>query len=233
MMCHTLLRADEKLLCDTCLEDLPYTHFLGAEDTEVRRLFKGFLQVVRASSHLYYNAMTDSCRIFFAFKYYNQPKVAVLFGRRMAEELQQTAFFDDIDLVIPVPLHPQKEQDRGYNQSQRLAEGVRDVTGLPINTSAVVRTKNTVSQTGLNPEQRRENVRDAFALLHPEEVAGRHILLLDDVVTTNATLVSCASELLKAPDVRISILTLGFAGSHGVFPHNYVPWWAEALSRGQ
>lgn len=220
--------AHEELICNICLEELPYTHFLGARRSAVRQIFRGYLNVERASSFLYYNAMTDSCRIFFAFKYHDKPEVAVHFGRLMAEELQHTDFFDDIDFVIPIPLHPLKEKKRGYNQSLRLAEGLSEVTGLPINTTAVVRTKNTVSQTGLNHEQRRENVRDAFALLHPEEVAGRHILLLDDVVTTNATLVSCGRELQKAHDVRISILTLGLAGGHHMFPYEYVPWWVEA-----
>lgn len=206
-----------------CLNAMPRTNFLGAHGTIAERLFYGQLPVVHANAHLYYHAMTESCRVFFAFKYNNYPEVAVHFGRIMAEEIVDTDFFNDIDLIIPIPLHPLKERQRGYNQSEKLAEGVAAVTGIAINTSAVVRVKNTLSQTGLTPAQRRENVHNAFALRHPEEVANRHVLIIDDVMTTNATIRSCAETIEAAGGVRFSILTLGIAGSHTLVGYPYVP----------
>lgn len=227
LMCDEMLRPHEACICDLCMQDLCYTRFMGQKDNYVERLFGGRYPIEHANALLYYHAMTDSCRIFFAFKYDGHPEVAVHFGRLMAEELLDTDFYRGIDLIIPVPLHPIREHERGYNQSLMLAQGVAAVTGLPINDTALVRTKNTVSQTGLTPKQRRENVKDAFALLHPEEVAGRHLLLIDDVVTTNATLSACADALVTAPNVRLSILTLGLAGTPTTFPYKYVPWWKQ------
>ncbi len=163
--------------------------------------------------------------IIYHIKYYGHPKLATYLASIYAEELKQKGFFDGIDLIIPLPLHWRRQMKRGYNQSHYIAQGVHQVTNIPVLKNVVKRVKNNSSQTHLNAQQRMENVEDIFRLKHPELIAGHHILLVDDVTTTGATLSSCAQELAKAKDVRISILTLATASSsalpyvQNMYPH--------------
>lgn len=150
----------------------------------------------------------------------------------MAQDLLDTDFFDGIDFIVPVPLHRKKMRQRGYNQSAELAHGIAELTGLPVREDLVSRVVDTPTQTRLTAEERRENVRDAFRLLQPAAVANRHILLVDDVLTTNATILSCAEELVKATGVRISVLTLALAGQHPTGGHEFRAWWHEATPTG-
>ena len=129
-------------------------------------------------------------------------------GRCMAAELLPTGFFEDVDVVIPVPLHPRKQRARGYNQSEWIARGVSAVTGIPIDTESILRKKNTETQTRKSVFERRDNVEGIFELQHPETLAGKHILIVDDVLTTGSTTLACASCLVDVEDIRISILTL-------------------------
>ena len=133
-------------------------------------------------------------------------------GRLMAEELKATSFFDGIDLIVPIPLSRKKKRQRGYNQSDWIAWGISEAIGIPTDTTSVVRTKSNPSQTTLDHRQRRENVRDIFAVRHPESLEGRHILLVDDVITTGATMLSCAEAIARACRVRFSVLSLAWAG---------------------
>jgi ComF family protein len=109
-------------------------------------------------------------------------------------------------------LSRKKERQRGYNQSDWIAWGISEATGIPTDTTSVVRTKSNPSQTTLDHRQRRENVRDIFAVRHPESLEGRHILLVDDVITTGATMLSCAETIARACRVRFSVLSLAWAG---------------------
>ena len=128
-----------------------------------------------------------------------------------AKELQEHHFFDDIDVLIPLPLHWKRQLKRHYNQSHYICQGISEVTGIPVDKHVVKRTKNNPSQTHLNAHQRSENVSGIFQLIHPERIQGKHVLIVDDVTTTGATIASCAKELAKAPDVRISVLTFAVA----------------------
>ena len=128
-----------------------------------------------------------------------------------ANELKEHHFFDGIDCIIPLPLHWRRQLKRHYNQSHYIAQGIHDVTGLPIFKNVVKRVKNNPSQTHLNAQERIDNVKGIFHLKHPEKMEGKHLLLVDDVTTTGSTLASCAQELGKIPDVKISVLTLAVA----------------------
>ena len=129
-------------------------------------------------------------------------------GRYMAAELLSSHFFQGIDVIIPIPLHKKKQQIRGYNQSEWIARGVSAVTGIPIDTESILRKKNTETQTRKSVFERRDNVEGIFELQHPETLAGKHILIVDDVLTTGSTTLACASCLVDVEDIRISILTL-------------------------
>ena len=121
-------------------------------------------------------------------------------------------FFDGIDLIVPVPLHQRKKRLRGYNQSECLARGVSVVTGIPMNTKVVIRSRYTDTQTHKGQYARWENVRNLFACIFPDSLEGKHLLLVDDVLTTGATVVSCADAFRGIPGLRISVLTLALAG---------------------
>ena len=138
-------------------------------------------------------------------------------------------FFDGVDLIVPVPLHKRKEDERGYNQSAEIAYGVSEVTGLPVSTTAVIRGVDTPTQTLLSPEARMKNVSGAFVVARPEEIMGKHILFIDDVLTTGATTISCLKAVSDAPwfagsHTRMSVLTLALAGQHFDGAAGYRPW---------
>ena len=167
---------------------------------------------VEFSSFFHYTPHSPHSRILFELKYHNHPEVGKTMGRMMAEELKATNFFNGIDLIVPIPLSRKKERQRGYNQSDWIAWGISEATGIPTDTTSVVRTKSNPSQTTLDHRQRRENVRDIFAVRHPGNLEGRHILLVDDVITTGATMLSCAEAIARACRVRFSVLSLAWAG---------------------
>lgn len=127
-------------------------------------------------------------------------------------ELMCSHFFDGIDLIVPVPLHQRKKRLRGYNQSECLARGVSVVTGIPMDTKVVIRSRYTDTQTHKGQYARWENVRNLFACIFPDSLEGKHLLLVDDVLTTGATVVSCADAFRGIPGLRISVLTLALAG---------------------
>ena len=130
----------------------------------------------------------------------------------MAEELNEVGFFEGMDMIIPLPLHRNRKRKRGYNQCDFIAEGIKEVTGLPIERDVVLRMVDNTSQTHLLSSERKENVKDIFELKHPETIKGKHLLLVDDVITTGATTISCGKELAKAEGVRISVVSMGYAG---------------------
>lgn len=199
-------------LCPKCLLRLPYINIKGVDANPIERLFWGSVPVVRASASMTYQPGFEADKILHAIKYKNHPLLAVEMGRIMAQEHIRHGFFEGIGAIVPVPLHPKRLHKRGYNQSERLAQGIAEVTGLPI-VELVRRTKDNISQTTLNHDERAENVKGIFAADEAklQTFSGRHILIVDDVITTGATTISCARTLADK-GLRISFLALAFAG---------------------
>lgn len=199
-------------ICPACLLRLPYINIKGVAGNPVERLFWGSTPVERASSMLFYQPGFEAGGLLHAIKYRGRSGLAVTLGRMMAQEHLPHGFFEGVDVIVPVPLHPKRQRQRGYNQSERLAHGVGEITGLPV-VQAVRRTKNNVSQTSLDNSQRADNVRGIFALRPEmaEAVRGKHVLVLDDVITTGATTYNCALPLVGVCE-RMSFLSLAFAG---------------------
>ena len=202
----------EEVLCVRCQADLPRVRTVSFEENDIARIFWGLVPIEKGISFFHYTPHSPHSRILFELKYHNHPEVGKTMGRMMAEELKATNFFNGIDLIVPSPLSRKKERQRGYNQSDWIAWGISEATGIPTDTTSVVRTKSNPSQTTLDHRQRRENVRDIFAVRHPGNLEGRHILLVDDVITTGATMLSCAEAIARACRVRFSVLSLAWAG---------------------
>ncbi|MBR1732242.1 MAG: ComF family protein [Alloprevotella sp.] len=217
-VCGKRLMAGEDCLCTACHFTLPFTQWHGRRGNPAERLFWAKVPVERANAFLRYHPGTDSSHLAHALKYRNRPGIGRVLGRMMAADLQGTDFFDGIDCIVPIPLAKRRQHRRGYNQSEMLARGVAEATGLPLITSAIARIVDNPTQTSLTAQQRAENVQSIFRLRQAEKLADRHVLLIDDVLTTGATLLSCAKEMARASGIRISILTLFVAGRHSEGP---------------
>lgn len=210
-VCGDPLQEGEEGICIKCNMDMPRTNYHTHKDNPVERLFWGKMPLERATSYFFYHKGSDFRRILHQLKYGSRKDLGVVMGRFMAAELVSTDFFRDIDLILPVPLHPRKQKLRGYNQSECIARGISVVTGIPIDTTSVVRNKHTDTQTHKSVYQRWENVDGIFCLNNSKFFAGKHILIIDDVLTTGATITACADAFSKVKGIRISVLTLAVA----------------------
>ncbi len=146
-------------------------------------------------------------------KYLGHPEDGEIMGRMFAGEIKDDGFYEGIDLIVPVPLAKKRMRARGYNQSMEIAQGVSQITGIPVCDDVVIRKTFKSSQTKMNRWQRVDNVEDAFELKKPEKIRGKHLLMVDDVVTTGSTIISCAKEMMKCGEVKFSIISLGFTRS--------------------
>lgn len=218
VVCQRRLQSGERLLCTACVSRLPYTQMRGEAGNPVERVFWHRVPVGRANALLRYIPGSESSKVFMALKYFGKPQIGVAMGRMMAADLLDTGFFSDVDCIVPVPLARSRQRERGYNQSERLALGVSQLTGIPVETRAVRRVVSNPSQTSLSKLERRKNVENIFRVSQPEKLRGRHVLLIDDILTTGSTLLSCAEEMGKAGPRLVSALVLGLTGHHGCGP---------------
>ena len=212
IVCGRTLAKGEECLCTMCNINLPRTDYHLRKDNPVEKMFWGKIPLERATSFFFYRKGSDFRQILHQLKYGGQKGIGAIMGRYMAAELLESGFFEGVDVILPVPLHKKKQQIRGYNQSEWIARGIAAVTGISIDTESVVRRKNTETQTRKSFLERWENVEGIFELNHAESLIGKHILIVDDVLTTGATTVECASCLTDIEGIRISILTLAMAG---------------------
>lgn len=207
--CH--LNRGESGICGTCLFQLPYTdHHLYAENRTSRH-FWGKIPFHAAMSLLYFRKGERVQRIIHHLKYSGRKETGIRLGLLMGKQLRQTSFYMDIELIIPVPLHKIKEKKRGYNQSSCIAEGIAMALNLPVGEKVVSRKTATESQTGKGRYDRQENMQHAFCILNSSAVEGRHVLLVDDVITTGATIEACAAELHKCNIRKLSIIAAACA----------------------
>ena len=207
-LCGCRLAQDEWLVCSRCAGSLPRrADAVSASDNTTLQLVGG--GVCRGGAWVDYSPHSRFSSVVYDMKYSGRPDIAYHLGIIVARELAPTGFFDCIDCIVPLPLHWRRESARGYNQSLEFALGLARVVGLAVERHAVERVRNTPSQTSMTPSQRQKNVAGAFALVRPSRVEGRHVLVVDDIITTGASLTSCISEIVKARDVTVSFLTIG------------------------
>jgi ComF family protein len=209
--CGTHLYYGEKEICTKCLYDLPYTDYhLHAENRVAKQLW-GRLPCNAAMAMLYFKKGTKVQNLIHSLKYKDQVEVGIRLGNLLGERLKLSNQYAGIDLVIPVPLHQKKERLRGYNQSKYIADGVAEALQISVSTSHLLRDKSTESQTKKARYTRYENMQAVFNINNPQDLKGKHILLVDDVITTGATLEACGTSLLNSGVQKLSIAAVAFA----------------------
>lgn len=213
LACGRVLLENEGCVCLACRYNMPLTDFAKRRDNIVKQLFENMLPVESATAMYWFVADTEWQQIIHNFKYHGRWFFAQKMGEWLGEELRDSGNFEGIDLVIPVPLHYRRRLMRGYNQSEQLALGVGRKMGIKCDFRSVFRRSYNESQTSKSSSERWENVEAIFDVRRAERLRGKHILLVDDVLTTGATIASCAEAIIAAckGDVRISIATLALS----------------------
>lgn len=196
-------------ICMRCRLDIPLTNYLNQEENPVKERFAGVVPIEQGSSFMFYAGNSLWRTMVHRFKYGGMWRIAYTMGRWYGAELKASGLYDDVDVIIPIPLHIFKLLKRGYNQSTYLAEGMARSMGISVDTRCSRRTRNNPSQARRRARDRWDNVDDLFRIVHPEHLRGKHILVVDDVLTSGATLTTFLHTLKSAvPDCRISVATL-------------------------
>ena len=209
--CGSDLIDDNNLLCLQCINDLPHTNFEMHANNPVEKIFWGRLPLTAAMSEFYFTKGTLIQTLIHQFKYKSNIDVGLYLGAIMGRSLLNSNRFTTIDALIPLPLNAEKEFKRGYNQATILCNGMAEVMGVPVIKNNVVRNRFTETQTKKHRAERWKNVEGSFEINNPSALRDKHILLVDDVVTTGATLEACGTEILKIEGTKLSIATLAYA----------------------
>lgn len=209
--CGQSLVRGEHMVCLSCYHDLPFTDFHMVDDNPVAKRFWGRVELQSATALLHFQKGNKVQHLVHELKYKDNPDVGVYLGELLGKQLTASPGFNDVDVIVPVPLHWRKQFARGYNQSACFAEGIANVMGVKAEAKLLLRASHTTTQTKKTREERWLNVKDVFELKKPERYANQHILLVDDVITTGATLDACAQKLLAIPGAKISIATIAVA----------------------
>lgn len=204
--CGGGLNKAERDVCTDCLCSLPRTrmHEIEANLVEVR--FFGRVDVSLATSFLFFEKDTVVQKLLHEIKYHDNPQLAVRLGLMFGTELKGGRF-ESVDVIVPVPLHEKRLKERGYNQSEQIANGIAKALGKPVALNVLARTKGNETQTKKGAYERWENVRGIFSLMDAELVKGKHVLLVDDVLTTGATIEACV-EVLASAEASVSVATI-------------------------
>ena len=211
--CGTPLFKWEKLVCTRCRSLLPKTGYELNEDNPLARLFYGRVRLQAVTACFFFSKEGKVQHLIHELKYKGNSDAGVFLGQELGKTIQGAPLFQGVDYLIPVPLHPKREKERGYNQSMMIAQGISEVTGVPIGDRFLFRSVNTATQTHKSKEERWENVKDIFELRHAERLEGKYVLLVDDVLTTGATLEACALKLSQVSGITISCATAACAGN--------------------
>lgn len=209
--CDRNAPAEHHAFCVHCMIDLPFTTHLLAKDNLLALRFKGRQDLQFAGSIFEMYKKSQIATIIHKVKYNGRKEIAFELGKFYGEQLKNLAGEYEWDGIMPVPLHPKRERWRGYNQSMEFAKGIQDALGLPIYDQVLIKHIHTKSQTAQNRRNRLNNVFDSISLSKSEDLKGKHILMVDDVVTTGATLDACMIKLKERYDLKFSIAIIALA----------------------
>jgi ComF family protein len=211
MGCGSDLLKENDLLCLSCIHNLPHTEFEKFAENPIEKIFYGRLPVMAAHSEFYFSKGELIQHLIHEFKYKGNKAIGIYLSKIMGENMFTSNRFKHIDYLIPLPLFADKEFKRGFNQAAIICEGISETMNIPVLNKNVIRIRYTETQTKKHRTERWENVSESFKIVNPAILQGKHIMLVDDVITTGATLEACAQKIKEIPETLISIATLATA----------------------
>ena len=211
--CGTLLLEGEDTVCTTCRFLLPKTGYEQHSDNPLAQIFYGQMPFNAVMAEFFFSKTGKVQHLIHGLKYHHCRENGIFLGQEIGKSLLQASDYQGIEFIVPIPLHPKKEKRRGYNQSHVIAEGISEIMNIPIAENCLVRRVFTDTQTKKSREDRWQNVKDIFEVKNPEKLKGKHVLLVDDVLTTGATLLSAGKSLLQVEGIKISVATAACAGN--------------------
>lgn len=210
-VCNESLMGGEHVVCLKCLNDIPRTNFHKERNNIVEKRFWGKARVEFGTAFYFFSKGSQYRKIIHMLKYKKGREIGYIFGKYAANDLKESDDFCHFDYIVPVPLHPDKLKIRGYNQSEEIARGVSEVLGVPMETETLYRASNNKTQTKKSVYERWENTKNIFQIHNKETFAGKHVLIVDDVLTTGSTLIACVNAILESEGAKVSIFTLAVA----------------------
>jgi len=206
--CGVTLLDQEHLVCLTCQFDFPLVDNQNYESNVVTRIFEGRVPIELGASYLFYHELGKTKQLIHELKYRNQQSIGILFANWLGHSMKKSGVFQHVDCIVPVPLHQKKLKKRGYNQLTKFGKRLGEILNIPYKEDVLERISFTQTQTKKKRLDRFQNTNSRFVLKELESIEHQHVLLIDDVITTGATLEACCKELLKANGVKISIATM-------------------------
>lgn len=210
VMCDKVLYLDEEHFCPDCLKQLPKTEHAVYRDNKAELLFEDD-KLIRGGAYCFYPKDHPFRQVIQRMKFDSQPEVGYFLGKKAAEEWLDSGFFEDIDCIIPLPLHWIRLRQRGYNQSEWIARGLSEATGIPLDTSHLYRLKNNAHQSEMTIHERKQ-LEQIFGLRNANDLRNKHVLLVDDVITSGSTMARAMQVLHAVPGCRYAVFSLALAG---------------------
>lgn len=211
--CNELLLLNEEIICSSCRHDLPLTNHHLNQNNDTTKKFYGIINLELGTSMLYFHKKGVVQKLIHHLKYKGKVEIGKLLGEWYGNDIKSLEIIKTIDHIIPVPLHHKRLKERGYNQVDSFCKALSQSTNIPVNNQLLIRTKYNKTQTKKSKNERQENVQNIFDVNYNENDTGKHFLLIDDVITSGATLELCAKALLKIPNSKISIITIAYTQS--------------------
>ena len=209
--CGSLLSKEEETICLSCSFLMPKTAYETIPDNPLARMFWGRVPLHAVTACYFFAKKGRVQPLIHELKYRSNREAGLFLGRQIGKSLLEALLFKDVEYIIPVPLHPKKIKSRGYNQSVIIAEGMMEILKIEVISDNLIRIVATKTQTKKSREERWQNVKDIFTVCRPEQLENKHLLLVDDVITTGSTIEACALTLLKIPGVKVSVAAAAFA----------------------
>lgn len=208
LTCECHLLHNEQVICSSCRHQLPETDYIDSSDNLIENALQGRVPILAGTALLFFRKKGIVQKLVHALKYKNHQEVGVFFGSWLGKQLKESKRFNSIEGIILVPLHPIKQKKRGYNQLTVFGAQLAKELDIPVFEDLLIKVGKSYSQTKKNRFSRFEKIDERFHIVDTKKLIGKHILLVDDVFTTGATIEACANEILKTPDVQISIATM-------------------------
>ncbi|GAB4301298.1 MAG: ComF family protein [Marinilabiliales bacterium] len=212
MSCGNNLLSNEQYLCVDCYYDLPRTNFYKDPENPVAKIFWGRAKIEQAFSYFYFSKGSKFQKLIHHIKYQGYKELGYYLGKNFGMEIKDFFPEDYFDYLIPVPLHPKKEKKRGFNQSEWIANGIGEALNVNVDSKSLIRNVYTETQTKKSRIERWKNVESIFQLKNPEKFNKKHIVIIDDVITTGSTIEACIETINNACNARISVMTLACVG---------------------